>query len=58
MARKFFEWSALLTWGLILGGFLMYGTLNYFNVIDHPQEQRLEKIPDRFPSRVAYRVMP
>jgi hypothetical protein len=51
MARKIFEWSALLTWIMILSGALTYVTAAYvFNVIDHPQEQRIEKMPDRFPA--------
>jgi hypothetical protein len=54
MARKLFEWSALLTWGMILGSVLMYGTLSYvFHVIDNEQELRMERIPDRSPSRTS-----
>jgi hypothetical protein len=54
MARKLFEWSALLTWGMILGSVLMYGTLSYvFHVIDNEQELRMDRIPDRSPSRTS-----
>jgi len=56
MAKQIFEWASLLTWAIIVGAFLGYGTLYMLNVVGE-HVTTIPKLQDRFPpSRSSYHL--